>query len=229
MRVEMAKKNKDQSVDKDSYHQAYDEWSARIGSAKTQARNWRFACLLCLLVLVLLLVAFTMLLSSQKSYVYVAEVKPQESVVNVRAMDQAYSPSQAQEEYFINQFIHNIMTLPLDPVVVRENWLNAYGAVQGKAKYQLNTYARAHNPFSVVGKQTSTVEIQKFNPISNNSYEFNWLVTIYNNNGKVVSKTLYNGIFTVVGGVKPTTQKQLLNNPLGLRIEYFSFSSEVGK
>lgn len=225
----MAKKSKQTEQKPDEYRQAYDEWSKRIGSAKTQARNWRFACLLCFIVMILLLVALIMLLDTQKSYVYVAEVKPQESIVNVRSMDESYTPTQAQEEYFVSQFIQRIMALPLDPVVLRNRWLAAYGSVEGRAKGQLNLYARSNDPFKLVGKQTTTVSIQKYNPISNNSYAFDWVVTTYDDNGKITGKVSYNGIFTLVSGRKPTNQKQLLENPFGLRIEYFSISSEVNK
>lgn len=225
----MAKKQKSEHKASDGYQKAYDEWSNRIGSAKSQARNWRLACLLCLVIMVLLLVSLVMLLNTQKSYVYVAEVKPAEAIVNVRSMDQSYQPTQAQEEYFISQFISNIMTISLDPVVVRDKWLNAYDSIEGRAKGQLNAFVEKSSPFSKIGKETTTVQIQKFNPISNSSYAFDWLVTTYDDNGKVIGKQLYNGIFTVAGGRKPTTQRQLLNNPLGLRVQYFSFSSEVNK
>lgn len=225
----MAKKSKEADQKPDEYRQAYNEWSKRIGSAKTQARNWRFACLLCFIVMILMLVALIMLLDTQKSYVYVAEVKPQESIVNVRSMTESYTPTQAQEEYFISQFIERTMALPLDPVVLRNRWLAAYGSTEGRAKEQLNAYARKNDPFKLVGKQTATVDIQKYNPISNSSYAFDWVVTTFDDNGKVISKIAYNGIFTLVSGRKPTNQKQLLSNPFGLRVEYFSISSEVNK
>ncbi len=225
-------KNPEKNPDhKKAYQQAYDDWSLRIGSAKTQAKNWRLACMLSLVLLVLLVIALIAVVSLQKSYVYVAEVQPQDSIVNVQSMNQAYTPTQAQEEYFIGQFIQNIMSLPLDPIVLRNNWLSAFSVVQGNAKGQLNTYIQSQNPspFMLVGKRTQTVSIQQFNPVSDSSYEFNWRVTTYDNKGKLDSQALYNGIFTVVQGVNPTNQQELLNNPLGLRIEYFSISNEEGK
>ncbi len=213
---------------RDSYQKAYDDWSGRIGSAKTQTRNWRLACLLSLALLVLLVIALISLVGLQKSYVYVAEVRAQDSVVNVKAMDEPYVPTQAQEEYFIAQFIKNIMSLPLDPIVLRDSWLDAFAVVQGNAKGQLNGFVQTQNPFQLIGKQTQTVTVRKFDPVSNNSYAFDWAVATYDNNGKLSSTVLYNGIFTVVQGIAPANQQQLLSNPLGLRIEYFSISNEEG-
>lgn len=208
------------------YHKAAEEWSGRIGSAKNQARNWQIACFMSIILVILLLVAIFIILTKQKTYVYVAEVKPQNNIVNVRSLDKAYIPTQAQEEYFIAKFIRQIMTLPLDPVVARSRWLNAYSVVEGKAVNQLNTYARAHNPFKQVGLYTKTVVVQNYHPISAHSYEFTWTQTVYNSKGKVESNNLYNGIFTLAKGGAPKTMQEMLYNPFGLKIAYFTFSKE---
>lgn len=209
-----------------TYQRAYEEWSERIGSAKTQLRNWRLACLCCLVIIVLLLIAIISLINGQKNYVYVAEVKPGSAVVNVHSLDRGYAPTQAQETYFIGRFINQVMDLPLDPVIVRNNWLHAYSFVHGRAKNQLNTYARSNPPFAQVGQETRTVKIKQFHPIGNHSYEFTWTTTTYEPNGRVKSTILYNGVFTVADGYHPKTAQAMLINPLGLRIVYFSFSKQ---
>lgn len=220
------KQTPNNTEDQQRYQRAYEEWEQRIGSAKTQMRNWRLVCIISLLIAVLLLVAMIVVLTSQKSYVYVAEVKPGHNIVNVRPMAKGYQPTRAQEEYFIAKFIQNIMSVPLDPVVLRRNWLNAYSFIAGKAKAQLNDYARQNNPFAEVGQVTKTIRIKNYHPIGNHSYEFTWTQTTYSQNGKVQQVLLYDGIFTVVQGEKPATAQQMLMNPLGLRIVYFSFSNQ---
>lgn len=221
------KQKASQDTEQNRYQRAYEEWEARIGSAKTQMRNWRLACLLSLVLGVLLLVAIIMVLTAQKNYVYVAEVKPGHNIVNVRSMEKSYVPTQAQEEYFVARFIRNIMSVSLDPVVLRRNWLNAYSFIAGKAKAQLNDYARENNPFAQVGQVTKTVHIKNYHPIGNHSYEFTWTQTTYSQNGKAQQVGLYDGIFTVVQGEKPKTARQMLMNPLGLRVVYFSFSNQT--
>ena len=219
----MAKQQNKSQVD---YEKAAHEWSDRIGSAKAQARNWMVACLLSMVLVILLLLGIFILIHKQKTYVYVAEVKPQDNIVNVHALDKAYVPTQAQQEYFIGKFIRQIMTLPLDPVVARENWLNAYTVVEGKALSQLNAYARANDPFKEVGLYTKVVKIQNYHPISNNSYDFTWTQTVYDAKGIVKSNTLYNGIFTVSLGHSPKTMREMLDNPFGLKLAYFTFTNE---
>lgn len=209
-----------------SYQRAYDEWEARIGSTRAQLRNWRLACLLILVVAILLLVGIIQLISKQKDYVYIAQLGPKENVVNVRSLDKQYEPTEAQEEYFVSRFIENIMTLPLDPVIARQNWLSAYQLVSGKAKDQLTRFARINKPLSAVGRETKSIEIKDYHPIGDHSYNFTWTQTTYGPKGVVKSVDLYDGIFTVVQGQQPATAKQMLKNPLGLRIVYFSFSEQ---
>ena len=208
------------------YQAAAEEWSERMGSAKSQARNWQLACLGSLLILIALIVAIITLVSVQKTYVYVAEVKPQENIVNVKPASEPYIPSQIQQEYFVAKFIKLIMTLSLDPVVVRDNWMTAYSFVEGNAVQQLNNYAQKNDPFMSVGRMTKVVKIKNFHPLSPNSFEFTWTETSYDMKGAVKATLLYNGIFTLVTGQTPATTDLLLDNPLGLKIAYFTFSVE---
>ena len=208
------------------YQRAYQEWSDRIGSARTQARNWRLGFILSVIALVLLVICLMMVLAMQKRYVYVAQIEPRANIVNLRTVDAVYEPTNAQSEYMIGRFIRALMALPLDPVVARDNWLYAYSLVQGQADQQLNTYFQTKNPIGDLGHSTKTVEIQTFHPISKNSYSFTWTQTQYDSQGKVENVTLYNGIFTIATGFTPKTTDQLLTNPFGVKIVYFSFSSE---
>lgn len=209
-----------------NYQQAWQEWESRIGSAKTQASNWRLACILSLLITVLLLVGIYRLLDAQKRYVYVAEVAPSDNVMNVQAVAETVQPNQSQETYTVGRFISSIMSLPLDPVVARNQWLYAYNLVSGRAVQQLNDFAAKSRPFAQLGEQSKTVTIKNFNAIGNHSYEFTWVQTVYNQNGAVTSSTLYSGIFTVSAGGAPGTVQDLLENPFGIKIAYFTFSVE---
>jgi type IV secretion system protein VirB5 len=205
-----------------AYQRAYEEWAKRIGSAKLQARNWRLACLLSLVVMVILLICILAQISTQKRYVYVAELKPQDNVVNVRPMSVKYQPEQAQYEAFIARFLNKVMAIPLDPVVLRNNWKEAYQFVTGKAQKRLTKLAKKMQPFDKVGKLTRTVKVVNINAASDNSFEVTWYVKTINKQGKTKNSNLYSGIFTFVKNKQPEKMEKLLINPLGLQIGYFS-------
>lgn len=213
-------------IEESPYQRAQAEWNSRVGSARSQVFNWRMVALGSLLVTILLIIALVILSHKQQEYVYVAEVGPNENVVNTISLNQRMSPSQAQKAYFVAQFINQIMSLPLDPVIARNNWLSAYQKVSGTAVSQLTAYAQSANPFANLGEMTSAVTINNFNAQSDNSLQFNWTVTTYDNQGQVTQQVIYNGLFTLQQGKPPTDVKGVLENPFGLKITYFSLNSE---
>lgn len=215
------------SEEQDSiYQKAQAEWSERIGNARSQAFNWQIIALGSLLVTLCLIFALIIIAHKQQEYVYVAEVGPNQSVENAVSITQRITPTTAQKAYFVAQFINNIMNLPIDPVVARNNWLQAYQQVSGTAVSQLTSYAQSANPFANLGEMTSAVQITNFNAQSDNTIQFTWTQTTYDNQGQVNKQVVYNGLFTLAQGKPPTDVKGVLANPFGLKITYFSLNSE---
>jgi type IV secretory pathway TrbF-like protein len=212
--------------EKTPYEAAYIEWSDRIGQTRAQLNTWRMAALLSMLLALLLLVALIIVMSARKTYVYVAEVRPNENTVNQVLLPQRLTPTQAQESYFVGQFINNIMSLPLDPVVARQNWFDAYNMATGNAVSQLTSFAQANNPFNSLGAETKSVQISTINAVSDQSIQATWTAVTYNSQGVVQDQETYSGVFTFAQGPEPTTTAELLKNPFGLKITYFSINRE---
>ena len=210
----------------DKYQKAHDEWDNRVGSAKTQLKNWRLACIVSLIFSVLLGVIVIIQLSTKDTLVYVAQVKTGDKVMKVREATVNYKPTEAQKGAFLSEFINKIMSIPLDPVVLRSNWTNAYQMVSSKAIGQLNKFALSSGAFSDIGVLTKTVKIEKISPMGKNSYDLTWIVTTTNKNGKTTDVSMYNGIFTFVSSKSPRSLQEMLINPMGLKIGYFSFNKK---
>ncbi len=208
-----------------AYEKAYLEWSARIGDARTQAQNWQKIAVLSLIVLILFLLAFIVVIDMKKTYVYVAQANPDHTTTLVQ-LPQSLKASSAQQAYFVNQFITDIMSLPLDPVIARQNWFNAFDFVSNQAISQLTSYAQGANPLQQLGQITKAVQINNFNVVSDQSIRFTWTVTTYNNQGQIQNQITQSGIFTVSQTDIPDDQTELLKNPFGLKISYFSINNE---
>lgn len=207
------------------YQKAKQEWDHRIGDSRVQAENWRFTAVLSLVVSLLLLMLLIASLSLEKDHVFVAEVSNEGRVINVAPLTIRYQPTLAQKEYFISQFVKLTRELPLDPVVAKQNWLNAYSFLSQRASEQLNAIFKAENPLTSLGKKTVTVVIADVNPVSNQTIQIDWLETITNSEGVIENKATYSGVFTLA--IKqPTTQKEILSNPLGIFITDFHFSKK---
>ena len=206
------------------YQRAKLEWDERIGSARTQAKNWRIVALLALLAVIFLLVALIFILNSKTDKIFVAEVTKAGQVVNISPLLVKYQPTIAQQEYFVAHFIELVRSLPLDPVVAKNNWLSAYNFLTARGAERLNTFLREHNPTTMLGKKTVTIKIIDINPISNASFEVDWTETTVNINGQNEGEKNFSGVFTLA--IKqPTSQKEILNNPLGIYIIDFNLST----
>ncbi|WP_116963296.1 type IV secretion system protein [Fastidiosibacter lacustris] len=217
---------KEEQQGKTNYQRAYEEWEARIGSAKKQARNWMMASIAILIICILLVLAIIIEANRQKMYVYVAEVKPQESVVNVQTASQSYVPTVAQKISFASDFIKNITEIPLDPIVLNRQWQAALLSVSGRAEDQLKQVYQALNPLKLIGDKTITTVVTNANEASNNSFEITFQTTTYNRDGAVESVKIYSGIFTFSPSIPPKTLNQMIINPLGLKLGFFSFSEK---
>ena len=208
------------------YQRAYQEWENRIGSARKQARNWMLAGIASIIMCILLLISIIVVVNRQKMYVYVAEIKPEESVVNVQTAVKSYTPTIAQKIAFVSDFIKNITQIPLDPVVLNKQWQNALLAVSGRAETQLKQVYNKLTPLKLIGQKTIVTVITDSNEVSLNSFEMTFQITIYNRDGGVESVKLYSGVFTFAPSVAPNTLSQMVINPLGLKIGFFSFSEK---
>jgi type IV secretion system protein TrbF len=205
------------------FQEAKQAWDDRIGNARVQAKNWRFIAITSLLIALMLLV-ITIILATKKDRVFIAEVTQTGRVVNVAPLTIKYEPTTAQVEYFLIRFIESIRSLPLDPVVAKQNWLNAYNFLSPRGAQLLNVFFKANNPVTLLGNKTVTIKANAVNPISNATYQVDWTENAVNSNGQLEGQKQFSGVFTIT--VKqPTTQKAILQNPLGIFITNFHISA----
>ena len=139
------------------YQAAGQAWDQRIGSARVQAQNWRLMAFGSLALA--LLMAGGLVWRSAQSIVtpYVIEV---DQAGQVRAVGEAatpYQPSDAQIAFHLARFVTDVRSLSIDPIVVRQNWLEAYDYTTDKGAATLNDYARVADPFSRIGQHSVTV------------------------------------------------------------------------
>lgn len=94
---------------------------------------------------------------------------------------EAYRPTDAQIAYHLARFIANVRSLSIDPIVVRQNWLDAYDYATDRGASVLNEYARANDPFKRVGQTSVAVETTSVVRASDNSFQIRWIERTYAN------------------------------------------------
>lgn len=207
------------------YQKAAQVWDERIGGARVQARNWRLIAFGCLLLA--LAMAAGLIWRAGQSLVtpFVVEV---DSTGQVRAVGEAatpYRPTDAQIAFHLSRFIANVRSLALDPVVVRQNWLDAYAYSTERGAATLNDYARSNDPFARVGQVSVAVEITSVVRASEHSFQLRWIERSYVN-GALSATERWTAILTLVLQ-PPRTEERLRRNPLGIYVDGLNWNREL--
>lgn len=200
-------------------------WDQRIGSARVQAKNWRLMAFGSLSLA--LLMAGGLVWRSAQSIVtpYVIEV---DHAGQVRAVGEAatpYKPADAQIASHLARFITDVRSLSIDPIVVRQNWLEAYDYTTDKGAAVLNDYARTNDPFSRIGQQSVAVQVNSVVRASDASFQVRWTERRYVN-GEAAGLDRWTAVLSVVLQA-PRTEERLRKNPLGIYVNGLSWTREL--
>lgn len=210
-----------------SYEDAKAEWDDRIGNARVQAKNWRFMALG--MVVISLYLLFINHDISRKSRItpYVVERGSNGAVVTVApAARMNYHPGEKEIKYFLGQFINKTRSLSIDPVVAKQNWLDAYKFLNQQGTNKMNQYVKENDPFTNIGKKTTQVQVVVIVPLTKDTYQAQWQEEVFSNMGNLENRYRMTGVFTIMFS-EPKTEEEILKNPLGIYIKDFSWVRDV--
>lgn len=209
------------------YQKASQAWDERIGSARLQARNWRFMAFGCLVLLTTLSGALIWQSLQSRITPYVIEVDALGEVRTVGPATVAYQPNDAQIAYHMAEFIKRVRSVSVDPIVLREQWETAYNFVTDRASQILNEYARENDPFAEVGRRSIAVEITSVVRASEDSFQVKWIERHYMS-GAFQKLERHTAILTIVSQ-KPANVTALNKNPLGLYVHGLNWSRDLDR
>lgn len=207
------------------YQAAAQVWDERLGSARVQARNWRLIAFGCLLLALAMTGGLIWRAGQSLVTPFVVEVN---ETGQVRAIGEAatpYRPTDAQIAFHVARFIANVRSLSLDPVVVRQNWLDAYAYTTERGAATLNDYARGNDPFARVGQLSIAVEITSVVRASEHSFQLRWIERSYVN-GALSATERWTAILTLILQ-PPRTEERLRRNPLGIYVDGLNWNREL--
>jgi type IV secretion system protein VirB5 len=207
------------------YQSAAQVWDERIGSARVQAKNWRLMAFGCLSLALLMAGGLVWRLAQSIVTPYVIEVNEAGQVRVVGEAATPYRPSDAQVAYHLGRFIGLVRSLSIDPIVVRQNWLDAYDYATDKGAVVLNDYARMNDPFTRIGKESVSVQITSVVRASDASFNVRWTETRFVN-GALDRTERWNAVVSTVLQT-PRTEQRLRKNPLGIYVNGLSWSREL--
>lgn len=207
------------------YEKAMHAWRQRLGSARLEARRWRFVALGSTSLSMVLGLALMIFAGRTEVLPYVVAV---ERLNASRPANPAATsaPSDAQIAYFLARFVKNVRSLSSDPIVVRANWMDALNYVTDRGAQTLDHYARHANPFMHIGSRPVTAEVLYVVRASDSSFEVRWKEHTYET-GAIVKSEHFTGVAEVI--FEPITTAEMLRNPLGLYVHAFTWSRDNPK
>lgn len=207
------------------YQRAAQVWDERIGTARVQARNWRLMALGGLFLSGGL--ATGLLWQSLQSRItpYVVEVDKLGEARAVSEAEKNFHPTDPQIAWHLAEFISNLRSVSLDPVVMRHNWLSAYDFVTDRGAHFLGDYAREANPFAEVGERTVSVQVTSVVRASDQSFQVKWIETSFDR-GNLVDTAHWTAMLTIVSR-PPSSAETLRKNPLGIYVDAIDWAREL--
>jgi type IV secretory pathway TrbF-like protein len=208
------------------YQRAGQIWDERIGSARVQAKNWRLAFFAALALSGGL--AGGLVWQSARSTItpWVVQVDKLGQAQTVAPATADYRPTDPEIAWHLAHFITEVRGIPADPVVLRQDWLDAYNYVTDKGALALNDYARSNDPFSKVDKTQISVEVASVIRASDDSFRVEWVERRFVDNAPA-STERWSAILTIVVQ-PPTDADRLKKNPLGVYVHALNWSKELG-
>jgi type IV secretion system protein VirB5 len=209
------------------YQKAAQVWDDRIGSARVQAKNWRYMAFGSLILSAGF--AGALVIQSARGTVvpWVVQVDKLGQAQSVAPATADYRPTDPQIAWHLARFIEQVRAIPADPIIVRQNWLRAYEWTTDRGAGALNDYARTNDPFTKVGKQQIAVDVSSVIRASPDSFRVAWTERRYEN-GQLSATERWTAILTIA--VQPPRDAERLKaNPLGIYVNAISWSREIGQ
>ena len=209
------------------YQKAAQVWDERIGSARVQARNWRYMAFGSLILSAGFASALVWQSARGTVVPWVVQVDNLGQAQTVAPANADYRPTDPQIAFHLGRFIEQVRAIPADAIIVRQNWLRAYEWTTDRGAAALNDFARANDPFAKVGRQQVAVEVSSVIRASPNSFRVAWTERHFEN-GQLSSTERWTAILTIV--IQPPRDTERLRaNPLGIYVNAISWSREMSQ
>ena len=206
------------------YQKAAQVWDERLGSARLQAKNWRYMAFGSLILSAGFASALVYQSARGTVVLWVVQVDNLGQAQAVAPATADFRPTDPQIAWHLARFIEQTRSIPAEPIIVRQNWLRAYEWTTDRGAAALNDYARANDPFTKVGKQQIAIEVSSVIRASPDSFRVAWTERHFEN-GQLSTTERWTAILTIV--IQPPRDAERLKvNPLGIYVNAISWSRE---
>lgn len=216
------KKSQNNSV----YMDARREWNERYGSYIKQAHTWKIISIF-LMFITLLAVGGFIYTSSQNRFIpYIVQINKLGKPISTFRAKVSIIKDPKIIKFSLSEFIVNYRTVYNDKDVQVQMIKKAYNylSANSPAYNMLTQYFVDNPPFHQ--KKRVVVKIISVIQLSKNNWQIDWEEKTFNKKGELTQTENYKGI-TKFAIVPPTSEENILKNPIGLYITEFNFNKKI--
>lgn len=211
---------------KNPYIAARQEWNLMFGDLIKAKYNWQRIAFIALGLNGVLLIGFV-LLSLQTRYIpYAVKVDALGNSTFAGYLNKSDALNPLEVNAFVRRYITNARSVINDPIAEKQALEFVYTTSNEKTAKVLNDYYRQNNPFKTSIQTTIEVQVNAVLQKSDKTWQIHWTEIQRSSEGNVIEKTHWEGLVTVAH-YPVTDSKQINVNPLGLFVEYISWSQQM--
>ena len=201
------------------YLDAKREWLERYGNYISQKRNWQIIAVLSAIISLICVIFLGYSTTQNKLIPYVIEVDKLGNTSKVGIVQNIDLKNPNVIKYSLNTFIYSWRSVWGDVEIQRKFIFDAYAYLEpnSKAFNFINEEYREKNPFKQVSKENVRVKVKSIVPQNADTWQVEWEEETRNLKEEIISQITYRGFFQVQQ-IVPTTEEQILKNPLGIFI-----------
>jgi|SRR6516165_6251361 type IV secretion system protein VirB5 len=203
---------------------AAQEWDRRVGDARVQARNWRYMAFGSAATNLIFAAGFAYEATRTHIAAYYVPIDSMGKPGVIQQADTTYNPTDAEISSFLAEWVGNMFSKPIDPIVMKQNMTKAFSELAGQGVTTVTAWAQSNSPTANMGHEAITVDVNSVLQRSPTTYQVDWTETEYED-GAMTSTEQYTGLFQITVH-QPTDSATMLNNPLGLYISSISWSRQ---
>jgi Type IV secretory pathway, TrbF components len=229
MKLRKPDKMKDkQTAPETPYLAARREWNERYSNFIAAANNWRLVALATSAASVILAIGMVWLAGQHKVVPYTVETNQHGEITRVTRADVASKPNQRQMVAALRSWVIGARTVYVDMRALQSIVDATYAMTlpDSPAYQQLATYHRENNPYARAANETVEVEVNAVVPVTDETWQVEWTETTKQRSGKIIGTKQMQGTFTVVIA-PPTSEAQIMVNPLGIYVRQFAWTSRL--
>lgn len=207
-----------------SYEKVKTVLDNRMAKALDQGRNWRLMTMICLLLLGCSLAGNIYFGRQSKHVPYVVAVQQsgEPAVLNASAGMSGPTLNRAVS-FFLSRFVMLAREIPADPVLLRDNMGKLFQLVSMQGKTLLANKFKEMSPSDEFREKNRALKIASVLEVSKGVYHLDWFEAEYDKQGQKIAEYPMRGTFKIAM-LEPKNEAQIRENPLGIFIDYFSWT-----